>query len=378
MRVEDDVLIVEKADAVTLLVAAATSFVSYKDVSADAEGRVAGVMGQAAGTPFATLRAAHIAEHQRLFRRVSIDLGATADSARPTDERLQLFTGANDPIAAGAAVPIRPLPAHLVVATGDAAGQPAGSLERRHEPAVDSKYTTNINTEMNYWPAEVANLSECAEPLFRMIRELSDEGGRVAHEHYAARGWVAHQNTDLWRVAAPMDGPSWGAFTTGGAWLATHLWEHYRFTGDTGFLREYYPIMKGAAEFFLDFLVPHPQRGWLVTNPSTSPENFPLAPGNVRFFDEVTGSMTNGTTLVAGSTIDLQIVKDLFASVGEAAAVLDVDAPFRTRLWTRAPGSRRCRSATRATCRSGSRTGSSASPATATSRRRTACIRATR
>ena len=332
MRVEDDVLIVEKADAVTLLVAAATSFVSYKDVSGDAEGRVAGAMRQAAGAPFATLRAAHIAEHQRLFRRVSIDLGATADSARPTDERLQLFTGANDPS----------LPAllfqfgrYLLISSSRPGTQPAnlqGLWNAGMNPPWDSKYTTNINTEMNYWPAEVANLSECAEPLFRMIRELSDEGGRVAHEHYAARGWVAHQNTDLWRVAAPMDGPSWGAFTTGGAWLATHLWEHYRFTGDAGFLREYYPIMKGAAEFFLDFLVPHPKRGWLVTNPSTSPENFPLAPGNVRFFDEVTGSMTNGTTLVAGSTIDLQIVKDLFASVGEAAAVLDVDAPFRTRL----------------------------------------------
>jgi alpha-L-fucosidase 2 len=129
-----------------------------------------------------------------------------------------------------------------------------------------------------------------------------------------------------------MDGPSWGAFTTGGAWLATHLWEHYRFTGDTTFLREYYPVMKGAAEFFLDFLVPHPRRGWLVTNPSTSPENFPIAPGNVRFFDEVTGSMSNGTTLVAGSTIDMQILNDLFGQVGEAASVLGVDADLRGRL----------------------------------------------
>ena len=123
-------------------------------------------------------------------------------------------------------------------------------------PMWDSKYTTNINTEMNYWPAEVGNLSECAEPLFRLIRELSEQGASVAREHYGARGWVAHQNTDLWRVAAPMDGPSWGAFTTGGAWLVTHLLEHYRFTGDREFLREQYPVMKGAALFFLDFLVP--------------------------------------------------------------------------------------------------------------------------
>jgi alpha-L-fucosidase 2 len=196
----------------------------------------------------------------------------------------------------------------------------------------DSKYTTNINTEMNYWPAEVANLAECAEPLFRMIRELTDQGSAVAKEHYGARGWVHHQNTDIWRVAAPMDGPNWGGFATGGAWLATHLWEHYQFTGDRTFLAEHYPAMKGAAEFLLDFLVPHPTYGWLVTNPSTSPENFPLAPGNDRFFDEVTGSMSNGTALVAGSAIDTQIAGDLFTAVSEAAGALGVDADLRARL----------------------------------------------
>ncbi len=196
----------------------------------------------------------------------------------------------------------------------------------------DSKYTTNINTEMNYWPAEVANLPETAEPLFRMIRELADQGASVAREHYGAGGWVFHQNTDLWRVAAPMDGPSWGGFTTGGAWLCTHLWEHYLFTGDKAFLREYYPVMKGAVEFFLDFLVPHPVRGWLVTNPSTSPENFPLAPGNDRFFDEVTGGFSPGTALVAGSTIDMQILDDLFGYVAEAAGILGTDQAFRARV----------------------------------------------
>jgi len=199
-------------------------------------------------------------------------------------------------------------------------------------PMWDSKYTTNINTEMNYWPAEVANLSECAEPLFRMIRELTDQGSAVAREHYGARGWVHHQNTDIWRVAAPMDGPNWGGFATGGAWLATHLWEHYRFSGDKAFLAEYYPVMKGAAEFLLDFLVPHPKYGWLVTNPSTSPENFPLAPGNDRFFDEVTGSMSSGTALVAGSAIDTQLTADLFAAVSDAAGILGVDADLRDRI----------------------------------------------
>ena len=198
-------------------------------------------------------------------------------------------------------------------------------------PAWDSKYTTNINTEMNYWPAEVGNLSECAEPLFRMVRELSDQGSDVAREHYGARGWVFHQNTDLWRVAAPMDGPSWGAFTTGGAWLATHLWEHYRFSGDKAFLREYYPVLKGSAEFFLDFLVPHPTYGWLVTNPSTSPENFPAVPGQTPFFDEIT-TFTTTTTICAGSTIDMRILTELFADVAEAAQILGVDADFRARV----------------------------------------------
>ena len=165
-----------------------------------------------------------------------------------------------------------------------------------------------------------------------MIRELTDQGAAVAREHYGARGWVHHQNTDIWRVAAPMDGPNWGGFATGGAWLATHLWEHYRFSGDKVFLAEYYPVMKGAAEFLLDFLVPHPKYGWLVTNPSTSPENFPLAPGNDRFFDEVTGSMSAGTALVAGSAIDTQLTADLFTAVSEAAGILGVDADLRDRI----------------------------------------------
>lgn len=195
----------------------------------------------------------------------------------------------------------------------------------------DSKYTTNINTEMNYWPAEVGNLAECAEPLFRMVRELTDQGSQVARENYGARGWVFHQNTDIWRVAAPMDGPSWGAFTTGGAWLATHLWEHYLFTGDKAFLAEWYPILKGSAEFFLDFLVPHPRYGWLVTNPSTSPENFPAVPGQTAFFDEVT-TFTTTTSICAGSTIDMAILNDLFGAAAQAADVLGIDRELKTQV----------------------------------------------
>jgi alpha-L-fucosidase 2 len=332
VRVVEDALVVDGADAITLLVAAATNFVSYQDVSGDPARRVEEVMQSVSGRSIEAIRAAHLDEHRRLFRRVSIDLPGTADSALPTDERLQRFTGANDP----------PLPGllfqfgrYLLLSSSRPGGQPAnlqGLWNASSNPPWDSKYTTNINTEMNYWPAEVANLKECAEPLFRMIREIGDQGADVARENYGAGGWVLHQNTDLWRVAAPMDGPSWGAFTTGGAWLATHLFEHYRFTGDRDFLREHYPVMKGAAQFFLDFLVPHPRLGWLVTNPSTSPENFPLAPGNDIFFDELTGSLSRGTTLVAGSTIDMEILRELFAEVVEASTILGVDPELRARL----------------------------------------------
>ncbi len=185
---------------------------------------------------------------------------------------------------------------------------------------------------MNYWPAEVGNLSELTEPLCKMIEELTDQGTDVAREHYGKRGWVFHQNTDLWRVAAPMDGVQWGTFATGGAWLCTHLWEHYLYTGDETFLRKAYPVMKGSVEFFLDFLVEDPKHGWLVTNPSTSPENFPGRPGNVTFKDDVPDYNSPGTSICAGSTIDMQILNDLFGYTVEAAKVLGVDADFQNRV----------------------------------------------
>ncbi|NTU50857.1 MAG: glycoside hydrolase family 95 protein, partial [Candidatus Aminicenantes bacterium] len=275
MSLDWDELVVTGADSVTLLVAAATNFVSYKDVSGDPRARVEAVLAPAAGRSFEALKAAHLGEHRRLFRRVTMTLPETPNSLLPTDERLKSFDGANDP-SLGAL--IFQFGRYLLISSSRPGTQPAnlqGIWNKDMNPMWDSKYTTNINTEMNYWPAEVGNLAECAEPLFRMIRELTDQGSQVARENYGAGGWVFHQNTDLWRVAAPMDGPSWGTFVTGGAWLATHLWEHYLYAGDKAFLAEAYPILRGSAEFFLDFLVPHPRYGWLVTNPSTSPENFP-------------------------------------------------------------------------------------------------------
>ncbi|MGJ5815408.1 glycoside hydrolase family 95 protein [Paludibaculum fermentans] len=329
--VKDDVLSVSKADAVTLVMAAATNFVNYRDVSGDPAARVDLVMTAATGLSFERLKQAHVQEHQRLFRRASITLPATENSKLPTDERLKAFDGSNDPALAAL---LFQYGRYLLISSSRPGGQPAnlqGLWNKDMNPMWDAKYTTNINTQMNYWMAETANLSECAEPLFRMIRELTDQGSETAREFYGARGWVQHQNTDLWRVTAPMDGPSWGAFTTGGAWLATHLWEHYLYSGDVQFLREYYPVLKGSAEFFLDFLRPDPKRGWLVTNPSTSPENFPAGPANVKFFDEVT-TMKTGTSLTVGSTIDMEILRELFSEVEQASSILGVDAELRGRV----------------------------------------------
>ncbi len=331
VTVDWDELVVNGADAVTLLVAAATSFVSYKDVTGDPAARVEAALKAAAGKPFDALRDAHVREHRRLFRRVEVRFPRSPNADLPTAERIKAFDGANDPALAGL---VFQFGRYLLVSSSRPGTQPAnlqGIWNDKMNPSWDSKYTTNINTEMNYWPAEVGNLAECAEPLVRMIRELTDQGGRVARENYGAGGWVFHQNTDLWRVAAPMDGPSWGTFTTGGAWLATHLWEHYLYTGDREFLKDNYPVMKGSAEFFLDFLVPHPKYGWLVTNPSTSPENFPAVPGAVPFFDEITTFKTT-TSICAGSTIDMRILDALFGQVAQAADVLGIDQEFKKRV----------------------------------------------
>jgi alpha-L-fucosidase 2 len=328
MRVNEEDLYVDNADAVTLYVAGATSFVNYKDVSADPDARVESALKGIEGKSFADIRAAHVEEHRKVFRRVAVSLGSTPSSFLPTDERLKNFDGANDPALAGLCFQFG---RYLLISSSRPGTQPAnlqGIWNQYQNPSWDSKYTTNINTEMNYWPAEVANLSEFTEPLVRMIGELTDRGSDVAREHYGARGWVHHQNTDLWRVTAPMDGTYWGTFTTGGAWLCTHLWEHYLFTGDRQFLKAVYPVMKGSVEFFLDFLVEDPKRGWLVTNPSTSPENYPDRPGEETFFDEVCAWVSQGTMICAGSTIDMQILNDLFGYVAAAADVLGTDREF--------------------------------------------------
>ena len=332
MYVKGHELFVEGADAVTMVLMAATNFVNYKDVSGDAHARVETDWGMLKGRSFERILADHQTGHAAMFDRVDLKLGVTQASWMPTNERMSALEKGEDPSLAALAYQFG---RYVLMCSSRPGTQPAnlqGIWNEESNPSWDSKYTTNINTQMNYWAVESANLSECSEPLWKMMKEMQDQGASVAREHYGARGWVLHQNTDIWRVAAPMDGPTWGTFTVGGAWLMNQCWDHWQYTRDTAFLKEYFTVLQGSVDFFLDFLVPHPNGKWMVTNPSTSPENFPAAPGNGRYFDETTGSFIPGTTTCAGSSIDMEILRDLFEIYGQASTILNADPPLRQRV----------------------------------------------
>lgn len=328
MKINGVDLVIENANTVTLYFAAATNFINYKDVSADQHKRVDEYFKRIQNKNFNAVLESAVADHKKYFSRVSLQLPNTANSFLPTPERVKKIQTEPDPSMAALSYQFG---RYLMIGSSRPGTEPAnlqGIWNDNMNPSWDSKYTTNINTEMNYWPVESGNLSECAEPLVRMIKELTDQGSQVAKEHYGARGWVFHQNTDIWRMAAPMDGPTWGTFTVGGAWLCTHIWEHYQYTMDKDFLKETYPLIEGSVQFFMDFLIPHPNGKWLVTNPSTSPENFPDGGGNKPYFDEVTAGFREGTTICAGSSIDMQILYDLFGYFIEASKVLGKDDAF--------------------------------------------------
>ncbi len=307
---------ISAADSATILIAAATSYKSFNDVSGDPETLAKKYIAQASGRSFDKMRCDHVTEHQRLFRRVSLDLGETDSAKLPTDQRIAKFAEGNDPQLAALYFQFG---RYLLISCSRPGGQPAtlqGLWNESMTPPWDCKYTININTEMNYWPAEPTNLGECTEPLIQMVRELSETGSRTAKINWGAGGWVCHHNTDLWRATAPIDGPTWGFWPMGGAWLCKHLWDRYDFGGDKKYLAKVYPVMKGAAQFFLDTLVEEPKHKWLVTCPSLSPEN--THPG--------------GASVCAGPTMDMEIIRDLFNHCIQASEILDTDKEFRAKV----------------------------------------------
>jgi alpha-L-fucosidase 2 len=314
-----DSLTVSNADSVTLFLVAHTSFVNFQDISGDPAGGCAADLKKLARKSFAQLHAKHLVDHQKLFRRVSLDLGHTPAADLPTDERQrQLKTSPleNDP---GLAALHFQYGRYLLIASSRPGSQPAnlqGVWNEELNPPWESKYTLNINAEMNYWPAELCNLSETHEPLFDLIDDLTISGARVAKAQYGARGWVVHHNTDLWRGAAPINNVD-GFWPTGGAWLCEHLWEHYLFNGDKTFLKQRaYRVLKSASLFFVDFLVKDPSTGYLVTCPSHSPEQTP----------------PNRPLFAAGPTMDNQIVRSLFTWTIDAANLLGTDKAFAKQL----------------------------------------------
>jgi alpha-L-fucosidase 2 len=305
----DTLATVVDADFVTLILAGATNFVRYDDVSADPGARNDRTLAALHGVAFQRLRADHLRDHRELFRRVSIDLGTSPPevAAAPTDRRLAGFSSRPDP---GLVALLFQYGRYLLIASSRPGGQPAnlqGLWNDNNRPPWGSKWTVNVNTEMNYWLAEPTGLGELTEPLFAMIRDVAETGARTARVHYDQPGWVLHHNTDLWRGSAPIDGPQWGLWPMGGAWLTQHLWWRWEYGGDVAFLRKAYPLMRGASRFFVDYLVTDPRTGWLITGPSVSPEN---------------------KGIVMGPTMDHQLLRDLFARTIEASEILGVDGGF--------------------------------------------------
>ena len=320
---------VKNANSATLIISAATNFVNFKDVSGDESAKVEEVLSEVRGKSFESLYTRHVEDHRSLFRQLSMDFEGWEHASRTTNDRLTNLDSLSDSHLLALYYQFS---RYLLISSSRPGTQPAnlqGIWNRDVNPWWDSKYTVNINLPMNYWPVEVANLEECAYPLFDLIREVSITGKSVAQKHYGAEGWVLHQNTDIWRASAPMDGPSWGAWPVGGAWLITHIWEHFQYNGDTVFLREYYPIFKDQVRFQMDILVEDPETGYLVTNPSNSPENFPKWEGNERFFDETSGISLKARTITAGPTMDMSILRELFAEFAEISQILAVDTEMR-------------------------------------------------
>ena len=318
VKIDDSELEIDDATEATLYIVAATTFVNYQDVSGNPTEKNNLVLGSLRGKSYKKLLKDHIKKYQEQYNRVSLTLTSQTShtSTLPTDKRLAAFDGKDlDMVSL-----MMQYGRYLLISSSQPGGQPAnlqGVWNNKMDAPWDSKYTININAEMNYWPALVGNLAETQQPLFSMIRDLSQTGTKTAKEMYDCPGWVAHHNTDLWRISGPVDGTTWGMFPTGGAWLTTHIWQHYLFTGDKQFLADNYDVMKGAADFLLAYMQTYPKdgevknaAGWLVTVPTVSPEHGPVG---------------KKTTVTAGSTMDNQIVFDVLSQVIAAAKILGKD-----------------------------------------------------
>ena len=308
-----DRLEVSNADSVLLFISIATNFVDYQDVSGDAHQRAADYIAKAEEKSYEQLSKDHTSKYQHYFNRVSLDLGSSEAAAKPTDLRIKEFSTGFDPSLAALYFQYG---RYLLISSSQPGGQPAnlqGLWCNKLNPPWKSAYTVNINTEMNYWPAEVTNLAEMHEPLIQLVKDLSEAGKETAKVMYGADGWVTHHNTDLWRICGPVDGATWGMWPTGGTWLSQHLWEKFMFNGDLAYLRSVYPAMKGAAQFCLSFLTPEPEHGWLVIAPSISPEHGPKG-------------RSKNVSIAAGTTMDNQLVFDMLTKTISAAKWLQVDA----------------------------------------------------
>tara|TARA_R110002020_G_scaffold91560_2_gene222371 strand:- start:118932 stop:121385 length:2454 start_codon:yes stop_codon:yes gene_type:complete len=305
---------VKKANSATILISIASNFNNYNDLGADENLRAEEYLKKVEGLSYHDLLESHTKGYKKYFDRVRLDLGSTEASKLPTDKRLENFRDTEDP---SFVTLYYQYGRYLLISASQPGGQPAnlqGIWNNSMDPAWDSKYTININTEMNYWPAEKTNLAEMHEPLLKMVRELSETGQKTAKDMYGAKGWMAHHNTDIWRTTGAVDGAFWGIWNGGGGWLSQHLWEHYLYSGDLSYLASVYPILKGAATFYADFLIAHPNHPWLVVAPGNSPENAPEA--------------HQGSSLSAGSTMDNQIVFDVFSTVIQASGLLGKDRAF--------------------------------------------------
>lgn len=310
----DTELSIKDATTATIYISITTNFNNYKDISGDENKRALDYMNKAFPKSYSNILKNHIVAYQKYFNRVKLDLGTTPAADLPTDERLKNFRNTNDPNLVSLYFQYG---RYLLISSSQPGGQPAnlqGIWNKNINPAWDSKYTININAQMNYWPAERTNLGELHQPFLEMIKELSVSGQETAKVMYGAKGWVAHHNTDIWRVTGAIDGSFWGTWPEAGGWLSQHLWEHYLYNGDQKYLASVYPAIKGAAQFYIDFLVEDPKNKWLVVSPSISPENSPKS--------------FEGASINAGTTMDNQIVFDIFSTTIRAAEVLNTDAAF--------------------------------------------------